>query len=97
MPDFIDFELSVEDNKNEEKDEEVSDNDLDSLNYFIDDNDEVEDDRIFYQKFENATASVDDILTEEYDKLIAHIEKIESLSFCETSEEEAGVDNFKGR
>ena len=97
MPDFIDFELSVEDNKNEEKDEEVSDNDLDSLNSFIDDNDEVEDDRIFYQKFENATASVDDILTEEYDKLIAHIEKIEPLSFCETSEEEAGVDNFKGR
>ena len=94
MPEFIDFELSVEDNKNEEKDEEVSDNDLDS---FIDDNDEVEDDRIFYQKFENATASVDDILTEEYHKTIAHIEKIESLSFCETSEEEAGVDNFKGR
>ena len=97
MPDFTDFELSVKDNKNEEKDEEVGDNDLDSLNSFIEDNDEVEDDRIFYQKFENATASVDDILTEEYDKLIAHIEKIESLSFCETSEEEAGVDNFKGR
>ena len=36
MPDFIDFELSVEDNKNEEKDEEVSDNDLDSLSSFID-------------------------------------------------------------
>ena len=36
MPEFIDFELSVEDNKNEEKDEEVSDNDLDSLSSFID-------------------------------------------------------------
>ena len=97
MPEFIDFELSVEDNKNEEKDEEVSDNDLDSINYFIDDNYEVEDDRIFYQKFENAIASVDHILTEEYDKSISHIEKIESSSFCETSEEEAGVDNFKER
>ena len=97
MPEFIDFELSVEDNKNEEKDEEVSGNDLDSLNSFTDDNDEVEDDRIFYQKFENATASVDDILTEKYDKTIAHIEKIESSSFCETSEEEVGVGNFKGR
>ena len=47
MPEFIDFELSVEDNKNKEKDEEVSDNYLDSLNSFIDDNDEVEDHRIF--------------------------------------------------
>ena len=63
MPEFIDFEICVEDNKNEEKDEEVSDNDLDSINYFIDDNYEVEDDRIFYQKSENATASVDYILT----------------------------------
>ena len=36
MSEFIDFEASVEDNKNEEKDEEVSDNDLDSLSYFID-------------------------------------------------------------
>ena len=30
MSEFIDFEASVEDNKNEEKDEAVSDNDLDS-------------------------------------------------------------------
>ena len=36
MSEFIDFEASVEDNKNEEKDEEVSDNDLDSLSSFID-------------------------------------------------------------
>ena len=36
MSEFIGFEASVEDNKNEEKDEEVSDNDLDSLSSFID-------------------------------------------------------------
>ena len=36
MSEFIDFEASVEDNKNEEKDEEVSGNDLDSLSSFID-------------------------------------------------------------
>ena len=36
MSEFIDFEASAEDNKNEEKDEEVSDNDLDSLSSFID-------------------------------------------------------------
>ena len=43
MTDFIDFEISVEDdnNKNEEKDDEVSDSDLDSLKSFIDDNDEI--------------------------------------------------------
>ena len=45
MTDLIDFEVSVEgNNKNEEKDDEVSDSDLDSLKYFIDDNDEIEND-----------------------------------------------------
>ena len=48
MTDFIDFEVSVEDNnKNEEKDDEVSDSDLDSLKSFIDDNDETQNDRTF--------------------------------------------------
>ena len=42
MTDFIDFEVSVEDNnQDEEKDDEVSDSDLDSLKSFIDDNDEI--------------------------------------------------------
>ena len=42
MTDFIGFEGSVENNnKNEEKDDEVSDSDLDSLKSFIDDNDEI--------------------------------------------------------
>ena len=42
MTDFIDFDVSVEDNnQNEEKDDEVSDSDLDSLKSFIDDNDEI--------------------------------------------------------
>ena len=43
MTDFIDFEISVEDDnsKTEEKDDEVSDSDLDSLKSFIDDNDEI--------------------------------------------------------
>ena len=66
MTDFIDFEISVEDDnsKNEEKDDEVSDSDLDSLKSFIDDNDETENDRTFYQKFENVTTSIDDVLKE---------------------------------
>ena len=95
MSEFTDFEVSVEDNKNEEKDEEGSDNDLDSLSSFIDGNDEIEDDRIFYQKSENDTASVDDISKEEYNKSIAETEKIELSNFCETSEEEPEIDNFK--
>ena len=68
MTDFTDFEVSVEDNdQNEEKDDEVSDNDLDSLKSFIDDNDEIENDRTLYQKFENVTTSIDNVLKEKYE------------------------------
>ena len=98
MTDFIDFEVSVEDNnQNEEKDDEVSDSDLDSLKSFIDDNDEIENDRTFYQKFENVTTSIDDVLKEEYDKSIVGIQKIDVSNFCETSEEEIEIeiDEFK--
>ena len=61
---------------------------------FTDDNDEIENDRIFYQKFENVTTSVDDVLKEEYDKSIVDIEIIELSNFCETSEEEVEIDEF---
>ena len=96
MTDFNDFEVSVkENNKNEEEDDEVSDSDLDSLKSFIDDNDEIENDRTFYQKFENVTTSIDDVLKEEYDKSIVDIQKIDVSNFCETSEEEIEIDEFK--
>ena len=98
MTDFNDFDVSVEDNKqNEEKDDEVSDSDLDSLKSFIDDNDEIENDRTFYQKFENVTTSIDDVLKEEHDKSIVDIQKIDVSNFCETSEEEIEIeiDEFK--
>ena len=79
MTDFNDFEVSVEDkNKSEEKDDEVSDSDLDSLKSFIDDNDEIENDRTFY----------DDVLKEEYGKNIVDIQKIDVSNFHETSGEE---------
>ena len=95
MTDFNDFEVSVkENNKNEEEDYEVSDSDLDSLKSFIDDNDEIENGRTFYQKFENLTTSIDDVLKEEYDKSIVDIQKIDVTSFCETSEEEIEIDEF---
>ena len=62
---------------------------------FIDDNDEIENDRTFYQKFENVTTSIDDVLKEEYDKSIVGIQKIDVSNFCETSEEEIEIDEFK--
>ena len=83
MTDFIDFEISVEDDnsKTEEKDDEVSDSDLDSLKSFIDDNDEIENDRTFYQKFENVTTSIDNVLKEEYDKSLLIFKKLMYLIF----------------
>ena len=96
MTHFIDFEVSVEDNKkNEEKDDEVSDSDLDSLKSFIDDNDKIENDRTFYQKFENVTSSIDDVFKEKYDKSIVDIQKIDVSTFCETSKEEIEIDKSK--
>ena len=64
---------------------------------FIDDNDEIENDRTFYQKFENVTTSVHDVLKEEYHKSIVDIQKIDVSNFCETSEEEIEIeiDEFK--
>ena len=82
MTDFIDFEVSVEDNnQNEEKNSEVSDSGLASLESFIDDNDEIENDRTFYQKFEKVTTSIDDVLKEDYDKSIVDIEKSDISNF----------------
>ena len=46
------------------------------------------------QKFVNVSASIDDVLKEEYDKSIVNIEKIDVCNFCETSEEETEIDEF---
>ena len=48
MAEFIDFDVSVEEQNEKDKEDEVSDDDLDSLKSFIDDS-EVENDRTFYQ------------------------------------------------
>ena len=60
MADFIDFEVSVEEQYEKYKEDEVSDDDLDSLKSFIDDN-EVENNRTFYQQIENVRNSIADI------------------------------------
>ena len=82
MTDFIDFEVSIEDNNtNEENDDKVSDSELDSLKSFIDDNDEIENGRTFYQTFENVTTSIDNVLKEKYDKSLLIFKKLMYLIF----------------
>ena len=48
MAEFIDFEVNVEEQNEKDKEDEVSDDDLDSLKSFIDDS-EVENDKTSYQ------------------------------------------------
>ena len=47
MAEFIDFEVSVEEQNERDKEGEISKDDLDSLKSFIDES-EVENDRTFY-------------------------------------------------
>ena len=91
MAEFIDFEVNVEEQNEKDKEDEVSDDDLDSLKSFIDDS-EVENDRTFYQQFENVSNSIDDILKEEYDKSMGDIEKLELSNLCENPEEVGEID-----
>ena len=91
MAEFIDFEVSFEEQNERDKKDKVSDDDLDSLKSFTDDS-EVENDRTFYQQFEN---TIDDILKKEYDKSKGDIEKLELSNLRETSEEEDEIDGFK--
>ena len=62
---------------------------------FIDDNDEIKNDRTFSQNFENVTTSIDDVLKEEYDKSIVDIQKIDVSTFCETSDEKIEIDRLR--
>ena len=91
MAEFIDFEVSAAEPNEKDKEDKVSDDDLDSLKSLIDDS-EVENDRTFYQQFENVSNSIDDFLKEQYDKSMGDIEKLELSNICETSEGE--TDDF---
>ena len=73
MTDFINFEVSVEDEVQEEENE-VSDSD--SLSSFID-NEETEDDVNFYRNFDNVET---DIEKNDFDEI---------SNLCESSEGEA--------
>ena len=95
MANFIDFEVGVESPTND-PDDEVSEY-SNSLGSFIDDGNE--DDallsRSFYHKLENVNISADETFEEEYKKSLADIENLECSSFCETSEEEGEIYEFK--
>ena len=92
--DFIDFKATVASDQEVGSEDEVSD--VDSLHSFIDDNTEVENDRTCYYAFENATKSVDETLAEECNESMREIDEMNEISnFCETSEDENEVDDFK--
>ena len=93
MAHFIDFQVGVE-NPTDDPDVEVSQY-WDSLKSFIDDGEDDAVGRGFYHKLENSNISVDETLEEEYKKSLVDMQNLECSNFCETSEEEGEVDEFK--
>ena len=95
MANFINFEVGVESPTND-PDNEVSEY-SDSFESFMDDDDEDNAllSRSFYHKFENLNVFVDETLEEDYEKSLVDIENLECSDFCETSEEEGEIDEFK--
>ena len=103
MAEFIDFEaitenqnepVVIDDDEEEAEEEPVSD--LESLISFIDDDNYIENDRSFYQLFDNVNNSIEETLNEEYDKSLVNIENFNDFSnFCESSGDEGEIDEFK--
>ena len=74
MAEFINFEVGVEEDNNEEEENEVSDDsDLDSLSSFID-NKETENDVNFYRNFDNVETDIEQTLKADYDRGLEDIE-----------------------
>ena len=93
MTRFIDFKVGVEEYIGE--DDDVSDDsDLDSLSSFID-NEDTGNDVNFYQSFNNAETDLEETLKVEYEKGLEDLENFgEISSLCESSEDEAEIDDF---
>ena len=93
MTRFIDFKVGVEEYIGE--DDDVSDDsDLDSLSSFID-NGDTGNDVNFYQSFNNAETDLEETLKVEYEKGLEDLENFgEISSLCESSEDEAEIDDF---
>ena len=94
MADFINVEVSVEDEVQEKEVNEVSDSDLDSLSSFID-NEETEDDVNFYCNFDNVETDIEQTLKNEYGKSLEEIDDCDEISnLSESSENEAEIDGI---
>ena len=98
MADFINFEADIEGDDEEigEEDDELSNiSDVDSENSFIDDQ-EIKTDVSFYRHFANVENDLDQVLKDAYHEVLGDIDKFDEISnLCESSEEEAEIDNFK--
>ena len=79
MAEFINFQVGVEEDNNEEEENEVSDDsDLDSLSSFID-NKEAENDVNFYRNFDNVETDIEQTLKAEYDRGLEDIENFDGI------------------
>ena len=79
MAEFINFEVGVEEDNNEEEENEVSDDsDLDSLSFFID-NEQAENDVNFYRNFDNVETDIEQTLKAEYDRGLEDIENFDGI------------------
>ena len=95
MAEFVNFDVGVEEDNNEEENEVSDDSDLDSPSPFID-NAEKENDSNFYRNFDNVETDIEQTLKVEYDKGLEHIENFYEISnLCESLEDEAEIDEFQ--
>ena len=79
MTEFINFEVGVEEDNNEEEENEVSDDsDLDSLSSFID-NEQTENDVNFYRNFDNVETDIEQTLKADYDRGLEDIENFDGI------------------
>ena len=94
MAQFIDFEVDVEEDAEENEVSEY-DSDLDSLSSFID-NQEKGNELSFYRLFNNVETDIEETLKKEYEDGLKDIKKLDEISnLFESSEEELEIDNFK--
>ena len=94
MAQFIDFEVDVEEDAEENEVSEY-DSDLDSLSSFID-NQEKGNELSFYRLFNHVETDIEETLKKEYEDSLKDIGKLDEISnLCESSEEELEIDDFK--
>lgn len=88
---FIDFEVGV---VGEDQDEEVSDN-SESLLSFIDGNVQTNDEN-FYRSFDHVETDINEILQKKYENGLQKIENFDNISnLWQSSEEKLEVHDFK--